>query len=315
MPEQPDFETLVQLASDRSGGHQIKPVIRKEILHYDILYALDQRGLLDSLVFQGGTALRLCYGSQRLSEDLDFAGGRAFTADDAHAIKQCVEHHIGKRYGLDVRVKEPKALRVEGDRGAQGQNDVTVDKWQISVQTSPSRPDLPSQRIKLEIANVATYESAPCKLIANYDFLPNGYGDLLVPTESPTEIATDKMVSLVNNERYIRHRDIWDLEWLSHNHGEPDMALLRHKIDDYNVRDYADKARAFARVLPAIVESTEFQNTMRRFVPAESAQRTLDKPKYREYLAQFVGRLLIEAADQLDLDHKPSADAGPDMGM
>ncbi len=30
------------------------------------------RELLEALTFQGGTALRLCYGLRRLSEDLDF---------------------------------------------------------------------------------------------------------------------------------------------------------------------------------------------------------------------------------------------------
>ena len=53
----------------------MRPVIEKEILHYDILFCLDQAGLLKDLVFQGGTCLRLCYGANRFSEDLDFAGG------------------------------------------------------------------------------------------------------------------------------------------------------------------------------------------------------------------------------------------------
>ncbi|HET6629122.1 MAG TPA: nucleotidyl transferase AbiEii/AbiGii toxin family protein, partial [Woeseiaceae bacterium] len=46
-----------------------RPVVEKELLHYDILFALDTEGLLDPLTFQGGTSLRLCYGAQRFSED------------------------------------------------------------------------------------------------------------------------------------------------------------------------------------------------------------------------------------------------------
>ena len=48
----------------------------------------------------------------------------------------------------------------------------------------------------------------------NYDFLPDGYGDTLVLTEARDEIMADKLVSLVNTQRYVRHRDIWDLRWL-----------------------------------------------------------------------------------------------------
>ena len=75
-----DFEALVDRAMEAADTAHIRPVIQKELLHYDILFCLDQAGLLDDLVFQGGTSLRLCYGSHRYSEDLDFVGGRDFSS-------------------------------------------------------------------------------------------------------------------------------------------------------------------------------------------------------------------------------------------
>ena len=74
-----EFEKIVALAMQRQAVIGMRPVIEKELLHYDILYSLDRYGLLEGLVFQGGTALRLCYGANRFSEDLDFAGGESFT--------------------------------------------------------------------------------------------------------------------------------------------------------------------------------------------------------------------------------------------
>lgn len=71
-----DFDALVELAIAQSGTQNMRPVIEKELLHYDILFALDEAKLLDKLVFQGGTSLRLCRGANRYSEDLDFAGGK-----------------------------------------------------------------------------------------------------------------------------------------------------------------------------------------------------------------------------------------------
>ncbi|WP_254693758.1 nucleotidyl transferase AbiEii/AbiGii toxin family protein [Shewanella sp. MEBiC00475] len=41
---------------------------------------IEKGGLLDKLTFQGGTSLRLCYGGNRFSEDLDFAGGKDFSS-------------------------------------------------------------------------------------------------------------------------------------------------------------------------------------------------------------------------------------------
>ena len=67
-----DFQTLVELAMRTEGYLHMRAVIEKELLHYDLLFALDKYDLLDKLTFQGGTSLRLCYGAPRLSEDLDF---------------------------------------------------------------------------------------------------------------------------------------------------------------------------------------------------------------------------------------------------
>ena len=49
----------------------------KEALHLHLLSALSEAGVLERVVFQGDTALRLCYGGERYSEDLDFVCGKA----------------------------------------------------------------------------------------------------------------------------------------------------------------------------------------------------------------------------------------------
>ena len=78
--ETADFELLVERAVKTGAGtlDRMRPVIAKELLHYDILFALESENFLDSITFQGGTSLRLCYASPRYSEDLDFAGGWNF---------------------------------------------------------------------------------------------------------------------------------------------------------------------------------------------------------------------------------------------
>src|SRR6266852_933766 len=49
----------------------------KEAVHLHLLSALSDAVVLRHVVFQGGTALRLCYGGERYSEDLDFVCGKA----------------------------------------------------------------------------------------------------------------------------------------------------------------------------------------------------------------------------------------------
>lgn len=67
MIEPANFAALVGKAMNFSGRGHMRPVIEKELLHYDILFSLDKEGLLDILTFQGGTSLRLCYGAPRFS--------------------------------------------------------------------------------------------------------------------------------------------------------------------------------------------------------------------------------------------------------
>ena len=90
--DQENFAQLVNKAMQVENVSHMRSVIEKELLHYDILFALEKGGLLDKLTFQGGTSLRLCYGGKRFSEDLDFAGGKDFSsavlADKKHWIKK-----------------------------------------------------------------------------------------------------------------------------------------------------------------------------------------------------------------------------------
>jgi predicted nucleotidyltransferase component of viral defense system len=105
-----NLDQLVELAMRKPGHMNMRPAIAKELLHYDILFCLDDNGLLDKLTFQGGTSLRLCYGAPRFSEDLDFAGGPDFAMANLIEMKNCLEKYIGERYGVEISVKEPKEI-------------------------------------------------------------------------------------------------------------------------------------------------------------------------------------------------------------
>lgn len=289
-----DFEHLIALAMEQPGRAHMRPVVQKELLHYDILYSLDNAGLLDQLTFQGGTALRLCYGSPRFSEDLDFVGGRSFTRKQLEPIKSCIEQYIGSSYGLEVSVKEPQALKDEREYA-----DLKIDKWQISIVTAPERRDIPQQRIKLEVANIDAYSRQPRALMLNYDFLPDGYGDTLVLTESLDEVVADKLVSLVNTSTYVRNRDIWDLRWLKQQGAVLRPDWVASKIRDYRIDDYPEKLARMLERLPAIIEGEVFQREMTRFLPQDVLQRTLAKPKFTQFLTAEVSALLKQVQDEV----------------
>ena len=289
-----NFNDLVDIAMLQPGRMLMRPVVEKEILHYDIFYALDASGLLKDLVFQGGTSLRLCRGSNRFSEDLDFAGGRDFTSQKMNAIKACIEKHLKARYGLLVEVKEPKDMVDSPDY-----ENVRVDKWQISVETSPERRDLPRQRIKLEIANIPAYTRELIPLRQNYDFL-SGYGQLLVNAESLDEILADKVVAFPASVKNIRYRDIWDIAWLRQQGATLDAALVRHKVEDYRIDAFAQLLKDAIDRLPVLIDGKPFVDQMTRFIDADTLKNTLSNPAFAQYLKTEVGKVLKDMASHLD---------------
>jgi len=56
----------------------VEQVVREE-LELSLLKSLFESGISHALVFKGGTALRLAYGSPRFSDDLDFSAGETIS--------------------------------------------------------------------------------------------------------------------------------------------------------------------------------------------------------------------------------------------
>jgi predicted nucleotidyltransferase component of viral defense system len=296
------FSDIVDLAITK-GNEGLRPVIEKEILHYDIMFALDKSGLLNGLVFQGGTCLRLCYGSHRFSEDLDFVGGYGFANSQLKQIQSCIMDHIGSRYGLAVDVKTPKEMREEPTY--QG---LEVDRWQVAVTTNPGQRNLPTQKIKLEVANVPAHTRELSTLDRNYSFLPPSYQDLLLPVESLDEILADKIVSLSSCQSYIRHRDIWDILWLTHEGAEINESLVAAKVEDYQSRNFEEALANMSRNVKSITKSQAFEKEMSRFIDARVRSKTIDRPGYMESIGSRVSRTLSRTHRKLygqDMDMEP----------
>lgn len=287
MNQRVNFAELVSKAMASAELDGLRNVVEKELLHYDILYCLDNAGLLQHLTFQGGTSLRLCYGGNRFSEDLDFAGGEAFSGADVKNMKTCIQDYLGERYGLDVSVKEPNELRHEP-----GYEEIRIDKWQVSITTPPERRDMPKQRIKIEIANIPAYTRVPMALTRNYAVLPDGYADTLVMCETLNEVMCDKLIALVATTKYVRYRDIWDLPWLLQQNATYDVDLIRKKIQDYRIPNYDELLGHRLQSIDQIVSDGRFEAEMRRFLPPVVFDRTLGRGEFTGYLRHRLKTLL-----------------------
>ena len=288
-----DFNRQARQAVEKSGDDHLLPVICKELLHYEILFALDRANLLRGLVFQGGTALRLCYGAPRLSEDLDFAGGPEFGVDSMQGAKEVVERRVQDRFGVEAVVKEPRVRPVSPG--------VTVHRWWLVVKLAGSRPDQPRLRVRFEVADVSAYSREVRTLNANYDFLPDGYGHLLIAAESLDEVMADKLVSLAAgaDAGRVRHRDIWDLRWLKQRGATVRVDWVARKLSDYGTGNYLAGLDAMRERLPKLTRSAEFRGVMSGYLLPEVRKHTLEREDFLQFLAGEVQDLLGQVREGL----------------
>jgi len=269
------FDQLVEQAvRTRSDLAPLRPAVEKELLHHDILREMSEAGLLSHLVFIGGTCLRVCYGSQRLSEDLDFTGGAGFSRENLEGFGGLMEERIEAKYGLQVRVAEP--VRETGN----------VDTWKIRIETRPERPDLPSQRIHIDVAAIPSYDPRPM-LLRNAYGIEMGTSGLIVRAQSREEIFADKLLAFALRPNRLKNRDLWDIAWLRQQNVELPLALIPRKIEDHRqTRDEFCKRLRTRReqLLEDSGLQIAFHSEMRRFLPPESVSQTIANPEYWEYI-------------------------------
>jgi predicted nucleotidyltransferase component of viral defense system len=244
---------------NRSDLTPLRMVVEKELLHHDILQTLASAGLLAKLTFIGGTCLRACYGSHRLSEDLDFTGGKHFNRKTLSLLSKTLVDNLKTKYGLDVTVTEP--TRETGN----------VSTWKLKVQTRPGKKDQPAQRINIDICSVPSYEPRPMMLLNNYR-LEMGTSGLILQAESREEILADKMVAFALRPNRIKHRDLWDIVWLHQQGVKLPAELVRLKLKDHHceVSHFLSSLHARQKSLKTNPQLfPEFQKEMHRFLTSE----------------------------------------------
>lgn len=282
-----DLSQIVRNGISDSEVHLI-PVIEKELLHYDVLEALEGLRLLERLVFHGGTCLRLCYGAQRRSEDLDFAYGGDLEELDLTGLEARVSESLKRRYGLTAKVHPPRKT-VEFATAK-------MQRWWMVVDTAPARPDLPSQRLKIELVSVQTFTHEVRRIQRNYDFLAPSAGNTLAICEAREEILADKMVSFVNTpQTYLRKRDAWDMMYLlsdSECEGAAALELVPKKMRLYGCdSDYVAFANEGVKRTRNVVGSSEFAKEMRRFMPDGAYENLLGSTLKKDFAINEVCEL------------------------
>ena len=293
-----------ELVDEALRNHQdlapLRSVVEKELLHHDIMLAMSSAGMLARLTFIGGTCLRACYGSNRLSEDLDFTGGADFNRESLEDLARVLVEGLKAKYGLEVEVGEP--IREQGN----------VDTWKLKVQTRPGRRDLPAQRINIDVCAIPSYQPQPMLLLNPYG-VDMGTSGLILQAETREEIYADKILAFALRPNRIKNRDLWDMLWLRQQGIKPQLDLLDKKLSDHHSSRETFLALFKQRNEVLLSEpkvAAEFRQEMSRFLPIELVTQTVNQAAFWTLLARHIGDLHALVERTLDGD-----DANPGFKM
>lgn len=253
-------------------------VVEKEILHHDIIQVLQSERILQQLTFIGGTSLRVCYNSSRLSEDLDFTAGLNFNASQFDGMAEQLQLHLHRKYGLQVDVREPKLTTTD------------TSTWKITIEKHADRPDLPSQKMHIDVCALPSYDRQFHPAIDHYG-IQSPIASLPIPVQSLDEILADKMVAFAFRQRRIKPRDVWDIMWLKQRGIMQDPALIRRKLEvrGKSIQSYIENTEQHSQLVMADkATKLDFEREMSRFLPQDIRSNTLENTSFWQYVGQEI---------------------------
>lgn len=274
-------------AEARRTGVDVNTAL-KEILHYDILFAISESSMGSQLVFQGGTSLRLCHHSQRYSEDLDFVAGKPNVIEQMEVFKKLLIDTVEKRYGLEMRFKDPKPGRFED-------KNVNVVRWTAVVNVPRAdKCATQTQKIKIEVADVPSYDNQTMILAQNYQGLAPGYSNIMLRVSTLQEIMADKVVAIAGR-KVLKPRDVWDVQWLKARGVTIDNAMVKNKLKDYGETDsFVENMQKRLDEMVTARYAKQFETEMSRFVSGEMRQNFERSGDFTQRLTESVRQTLKE---------------------
>tara|TARA_Y100000782_G_scaffold56788_1_gene62870 strand:- start:133 stop:1137 length:1005 start_codon:yes stop_codon:yes gene_type:complete len=295
------LDRIIALADrEARGNDRLYNTVVKEGLHRDILSCIAQSGLSREIVFQGGTALRLCYDNNRYSEDLDFVTEKPVSDTAIEKFKTLLSDVIGNDYAAQVEFKDPK--QPQGPANATG---IEVRRWSVKI----GLDGLPGSNKTKQLIHVEVAEGIPAldakpRAIKQFTAQPlQASPPIILQVSSKEEILADKLVALIGRQ-YLKARDIWDIKFLIDSNTSINDDWVIEKCGHYGIADTAgDIARQLnekASELAGEQAVSVFKNEMSRFLGKEQAQSWLSQPFGTEAILMEVSEIVEKIATQIN---------------
>lgn len=225
---------LDDLSMHEWAGAEIKRNILKEELQFYVLNFIYHHSEYSKWIMYGGSALRICYGLDRMSVDLDFEIPQAITAKFLEELKKEIEKHFVVTYGIESGFL---TIKITADRG------LTL-KFNVGEKLSIGHTSK-QVHVKIDLNNFVAPKTVNERRPINHDQL-----SFVIITYNMSSLMASKIAAIfqrgtrgVGKAAYEeKGRDIYDLLWYMNKKAVPDLDYLIAKgIDTKNPRTLFDK--------------------------------------------------------------------------
>jgi predicted nucleotidyltransferase component of viral defense system len=181
-----------------------------EIVQEIALLGLYRGGFFTHAAFYGGTALRIFYGLDRFSEDLDFSLLKGDKKFDLSAFTQVVQDELGA-YGLEMTVQEKIKQNDSPVKSAFIKGGTQIHIMKIASVQPPVTGINPREQIRIKL-EVDTQPPSGATFEMKYQLRPVPY---LVRLYSPSSLLAGKMHALLCRswKMRVKGRDFYDYVW------------------------------------------------------------------------------------------------------
>ena len=215
----------VQMIQDRLDGYACRSTLEedqalREITQEIVLAALGRTDFFKQAGFQGGTCLRVFYGLNRFSEDLDFALQRADGAFVLTSYLQTLTREL-TAYGYDFEIDD-RSSAAQAVRQAFLKDDSVGHLLRLSYR--PATGPLRKLRIKLEVDT-----NPPAGALFETKYLDYPFPSAVCLFDLPSLFA-GKVHALLCRE-YLKGRDWYDFVWYTARRTPVNHGLLSAALD------------------------------------------------------------------------------------
>ncbi|MYA15699.1 MAG: nucleotidyl transferase AbiEii/AbiGii toxin family protein, partial [Gammaproteobacteria bacterium] len=279
-------------------GHA-KRALESELLSMAVFHVIHKFALLpDDAVFIGGTALRLCHGSPRFSEDLDFHTPKFAPRS---LDRQTLADETGKLTGCKVSVSTPTGG---------GPTLARVSAEVPGRDRSQRRP-----RMKIDLGQGMQVDArAEIITLKMAGGLVPGMGDVgdafSFRTSSKEEIFADKHMALVGPRRRIKHRDMFDILWLRQRGVDFRPDIVAAKVAPEDRTEFAAILRQRAKAGRDAISNGAYQAELEHFLPSDSSW-LFTEAKRREGMADGFETLILDHAKLVDRELSRTVTGSP----